>query len=180
MLWEQRMNVGRTSGSGNVPDVQTPRCDNCGRGLRLAGDVAASGELCATCRREVTDAQRCSCGADVFVINHRFGLHYDENDPSQLCPQSHTLTRDGWHELIIDALVDESLMLTYQPQSAVSKHEDATACFVDTFFDRWTKLVNNELPKFGFDPKQWVDFTNDPQSAIEPKVSRQPKHTATG
>lgn len=121
----------------------------------------------------------CSCGADVFANNHRHGLHYD-NDSSQLCAQSHKLTRDGWEELIIDALVEESLMITYQSHSIASKHQNATTRFVDSFFARWKKLLNNELPELNFEPKQWVDFINEPPSTTEPKMPQHPKRTAAG
>jgi hypothetical protein len=144
------------------------RCYICGELVGVAG------ELCADCRTEAANAQRCPCGEEVVVVNFRYGLHYDAKDPAQLCAQSNALTRDGWEELIIDALVDAGLAITYEFEAAVRDHGSATAHFVDTFFGTWNKVLSNQLPKFAFDSSQWVDLATDPPKSIEPTTAQHP------
>jgi hypothetical protein len=156
------------------------RCRICGTGLRtgiphvpdplLPGDLPTRDQLCAACRRDTASVERCRCGADVVIVNYRYGLHFDDNQAIQLCALSHTLTPEGWRELLSDILDDAGLSITYRRWPMLSDHDHgpATAKFLHVFFEQWTKLLANEIEKFEFDPQHWIDLLTDQPAAIEP------------
>jgi hypothetical protein len=107
-------------------------------------DRSASCQVCghSDCREQVPSAGCCSCGADV-VVDYWYAPQHDAHDAARLCAHSRTLTRDGWDALVLDALVEQSLAVSYGSDPALGQLENQLEQLVDAFFDRWMKSLTD-------------------------------------